>query len=133
MSKLIQWAHIEADNKEIMRSELKKVRIVAVCPNHDVPVWIPQGTLPPGAILDGLLTELSGEHKLNFLAITLAGISQETVWLKAKVEKGIVYYPEEDSLPMDFLATKSVRRMTDAEIDKYILDVWGSSKDKKIV
>jgi hypothetical protein len=133
LSELIQWAQIEAEDEEEMRSELRKVRIVAVYPKHNVWVWIPQGTLPQGAILDGLLTKLSGERKLNFLAITLAGNSQETVWLKANVEQGIVYYPKEDSLPMDLLVTKSVRRMTDAEIDKYIQDVWGNSKTKKKV
>ncbi|CAB4032412.1 Hypothetical predicted protein [Paramuricea clavata] len=135
LSVLIQWAHIDAEDEEEMRSELKKVRIVAVYPNRDVPVWIPQGTLtlPPGSNLDKLLTNLSNDRKLNFLAISLPGNSQETVWLKTKVEQGIVHYPMEDSLPMDFLVIDSVRGMTDAEIKKYILDVWGNSKNKKTV
>ena len=111
-----------------MRSELRKrVRIVAVYPKHNVWVWIPQGNLPQPETLNELLTKLSGERKLNFLAITLLG-TYETVWLKAKFEQGIVYYPKEDSLPMDLLVTQSVMRMTDDEMDKYIQDVWGNSK-----
>ena len=133
LSELIQWAQIEAEDEKEMESELKKVRIVAVYPKHNVWVWIPQGTLPQGPTLDGLLTQLSGERKLKFLAITLADKSQETVWLKANVEQGIVYYPKEDSLPMDLLVTQSVRGMTGAEINKYIKDVWGNSKNKKKV
>ena len=127
LSELIQWTKIEAEEEE-MRSELRKrVRIVAVYPKHNIWVWIPQGNLPQPETLNGLLTKLSGESKLNFLAITLLG-TYETVWLKAKVEQGIVYYPKEDSLPMDLLVTQSVMRMTDDEIDKYIQDVWGNSK-----
>ena len=83
--------------------------------------------MPQPETLNELLTKLPGERKLNFLAITLLG-TYETVWLKAKFEQGIVYYPKEDSLPMDLLVTQSVMRMTDDEMDKYIQDVWGNSK-----